>query len=105
MRILQRLLDWWRHKKEYYKVKIFEKNRFKDEAVYNHANNLVMVRSHGNMIYVICHREEQIQQVVSRMTTDYCIFHEYEEWDEEEDKKWIVTFRILEDEEEELTYN
>ena len=29
------------------------------------------------------------------MTTDYCILESYEEWDDDSDMKWILTFRIL----------
>tara|TARA_Y100000034_G_C6773621_1_gene345259 strand:- start:345 stop:665 length:321 start_codon:yes stop_codon:yes gene_type:complete len=100
---LKKIIDWWTNK-GYVKVKIFPKNRYKDDAVYNHADNLVMVKSLGNFIFVICHKEEQMQQVISRMTTDNCVFNEYEEWDEGEDKRWIITFRIIE-EDEEPAYN
>ena len=27
----------------------------------------------------------------------HCVFEGYEEWDEKEDMKWILTFRVLED--------
>ena len=33
--------------------------------------------------------------MVKRMTTDNCLLESYEEWDEGEDKKWILTFRVL----------
>jgi len=29
------------------------------------------------------------------MTTDNCLLESYEEWDEGDDKKWILTFRVL----------
>ena len=35
--------------------------------------------------------------VVERMTTDNCVLDSYEEWDEDEDMKWILTFRVLDD--------
>jgi len=31
------------------------------------------------------------------MTTDNCILESYEEWDEGDDMKWILTFRILDE--------
>ena len=39
----------------------------------------------------------QQDNVVKRMTTDNCLLESYEEWDEGEDKKWILTFRVLDD--------
>ena len=35
-----------------------------------------------------------MDQKVERMTTDTCILSGYEEWDEDEDKKWILTFAV-----------
>ena len=29
------------------------------------------------------------------MTTDNCMLEHYEEWDVGKDKKWILTFRVL----------
>ena len=31
------------------------------------------------------------------MNTDTCILSDYEEWDEGEDMKWILTFRVFDD--------
>ena len=46
-------------------------------------------------------KEEEARQTISRdtykMTNDDCIFDGYEEWDEDEDMKWILTFRILDE--------
>tara|TARA_B100001123_G_C14402901_1_gene667508 strand:- start:88 stop:324 length:237 start_codon:yes stop_codon:yes gene_type:complete len=69
----------------------------KDNTVYNRADNLVFVKSQGNLIYVICNKESQQDMVVERMTTDNCVLDSYEEWDEDEDMKWILTFRVLDD--------
>ncbi len=71
--------------------------RMKDNTVYNRADNLVFVKSQGNLIYVICNKESQQDMVVERMTTDNCVLDSYEEWDEDEDMKWILTFRVLDD--------
>ena len=69
----------------------------KDDVVYNRPDNKVMVRTNGDMIYIICKDEEQVQPVMSRMTTDTCILSDYEEWDEGDDMKWILTFRVLDE--------
>tara|TARA_R110002020_G_scaffold3623_5_gene16123 strand:- start:215 stop:457 length:243 start_codon:yes stop_codon:yes gene_type:complete len=69
----------------------------KDNTVYNRADNLVYVKSEGDLIYVICNKESQQDMVVERMTTDNCILDSYEEWDEDKDMKWILTFRVLDE--------
>ena len=69
----------------------------KDNAVYNQPDNEVMVKTNGDMIYIICKDEEQVQPVMNRMTTDTCILSDYEEWDEGDDMKWILTFRVLDE--------
>ena len=69
----------------------------KDEAVYNQWDNEVMVKTNGDMIYIICKDEEQVQPVMSRITTDTCILSDYEEWDEGDDMKWILTFKVLDE--------
>ena len=53
------------------------------------------MKTDGDLIYVICNQEDQQEKVVQRMTTDNCLLENYEEWDEGEDKKWILTFRVL----------
>ena len=67
----------------------------KDDVTYNHADNKVMVRTDGDLIYVICNKEDQQKKVIKKMCTDNCILEDYEQWDEGEDMKWILTFRIL----------
>ena len=69
----------------------------KDNTVYNHADNQLYEKSEGNKIVVICSKESQQEQVIKRMTTDNCILDYYEEWDEEDDMKWILTFRIIDE--------
>ena len=71
------------------------KKVMKENAVYNKHNNQVMVKTDGDLIYIICHKEEQQDSVVRRMTTDNCLLESYEEWDDDENKKWILTFRVL----------
>ena len=67
----------------------------KDDVTYNHANNKVMVRTNGDLIYVICNKEEQQKKVIEKMCTDDCVLEDYEQWDEGDDMKWILTFRVL----------
>ena len=67
----------------------------RDDVVYNKHDNRVMVKTDGDLIYIVCHKQEQQDTVVKRMTTDNCLLESYEEWYEVEDKKWILTFRVL----------
>ena len=71
--------------------------KLKDNTVYNRADNQVFVRTDKDLIYVICNRESQQDQVVKKMITDNCILESYEVWDEDDDMKWILTFRILDE--------
>ena len=58
----------------------------------------VMVRTDGDLIYVICNKEDQQKKVISKMCTDTCVLEHYEEWDEGEDKRWILSFFVTPDE-------
>tara|TARA_B100000287_G_scaffold402938_1_gene424288 strand:+ start:566 stop:802 length:237 start_codon:yes stop_codon:yes gene_type:complete len=69
----------------------------KDDVTYNHADNKVFVRTNGDLIYVICNKEHQQKKVIQKMCTDDCVLEDYEEWDEGKDKKWILTFRVLDE--------
>ena len=55
----------------------------------------VMVRTDGDLIYVICNKEDQQKKVISKMCTETCVLEHYEEWDEGDDMKWILTFKLL----------
>jgi len=68
--------------------------KMKSNAVYNNADNMVMVKTNGDEINVICNSEEQMDKVVKRLQTDTCILSGYEEWDEGKDKKWILKFLV-----------
>ena len=72
----------------------------KDDVVYNHHDNEVMVKTNKDYIYIICRNEDQVQPVLDRMNTDTCILSDYEEWDEDEDMKWILTFKAFDDSDE-----
>ena len=69
----------------------------KENTVYNQYDNAVYVKTDGDKINIICNKENQMQKVISKMTNRNCIFEGYEEWDEEEDMKWILTFRVLDE--------
>ena len=69
----------------------------KDDTIYNRPDNKVMVRTNGDYINIICKEEKQVQKVIDRMTTDTCFLSDYEEWDEDDDMKWILTFKILDE--------
>ena len=67
----------------------------KDNTIYNNAENKLYVKTNGDKIVIICSKESQQEQVIKRMTTDDCILDSYEEWDDDVDMKWILTFRLL----------
>ncbi len=69
-------------------------SKMRSNSVYNHADNMIMVKTNGDEINVICNTEEQMDRVVERLATDTCLLAGYEEWDEDEDKKWILKFLI-----------
>ena len=64
----------------------------RDDVVYNKWDNQVMVKTAGDLIYIVCHKEEQQEKVIQKMTTDNCLLESYELW---EDEKTILTFRVL----------
>ena len=53
----------------------------KQDKIYNRPENQVLVKSQDNKLYIVCHKEKQMQQVIDRMTTDNCKLTDYEEWD------------------------
>ena len=69
----------------------------RENTTYNRPTNEVMVRTNGNFIYIICNKEEQVQPVMDKMTNNTCYLSDYEEWDDDEDMKWILTFKILDE--------
>ena len=69
----------------------------KDNTIYNHADNQLYVKTDGDKIVIICNEESQIQPVMKRMTTDTCFLSDYEEWDKDDDMKWILTFKLLDE--------
>ena len=77
----------------------------KDDITYNHADNNVFVRTNGDLIYVICNKENQQKKVIEKMCTDDCVLEDYEQWDEGDDMKWILTFRVLDEFERKMELN
>jgi hypothetical protein len=71
----------------------------KDNTVYNRPDNKVMVKTNKDYIYIICPTEDQVQPVMDKMNTDTCYLFDYEEWDEGDDMKWILTFKVTDDSE------
>jgi hypothetical protein len=67
----------------------------KDNVTYNKPDNTVMVRTNGDEIHVICDKEQQMDKVVNRLTTPNCKLVGYEEWDKDEDMKWILKFIVI----------
>ena len=70
----------------------------KSDEIYNHADNIVYIKGSGDFINVIFNSENQMDKVVKRMTTETCKLTGYEEWDEDEDKKWILRFVVCDSE-------
>ena len=66
----------------------------KDNTTYNQYDNEVMVRTNGDEIHIICNTDSQMDKVVEKMTTDNCKLAGYEEWDDDSDKKYILTFMV-----------
>ena len=67
------------------------------DGIYNRYDNVVYVKSADDRIYVVCNEESQTDSVVKRLTTPNCKLVSYEEWDEGEDKKWILTFFVADE--------
>ena len=66
----------------------------RENVIYNQPENQVMVKTDGDLIYIICNSDDQQDTVVKRMTTDNCLLESYEVWEEEQ---VILTFRVLDE--------
>jgi hypothetical protein len=69
----------------------------KPDTVYNQADNKVFIKSNGEEIVVVCDTEEKLQLVQKKFHEAGNSIIKFEEWDEGEDKKYIVTFAIAEE--------
>jgi len=67
--------------------------RLKDNTIYNHADNLLYIKTHGNQIVIICN-EKQLDFVHERFYNTGNQLVDIELWDEGDDQKWIVTYEI-----------
>jgi len=80
--------------------------KLKYNTVYNHANNLVYVKTSGNLIYIICNQEDQQEQVVKRVVNDNCIFKSYEEvLTDDLDIEYVLVFEVIDDYELKQEFN
>ena len=69
----------------------------KSDVVYNQADNKVFIKNNGEEIVVICDTETKLQHVQRKFHEAGNSIIEFEEWDEGEDKKYIVTFAVAEE--------
>ena len=69
----------------------------KSDTVYNQADNKVFVSTNGEKIVVVCDTDEKLQHVQKKFHEAGNSIIEFEEWDEGEDKKYIVTFAVAEE--------
>ena len=69
----------------------------KEDVVYNEADNLIYVRSLGDKIFIICNTDDQLLTVQEKFHEAGNVMLDFEEWDEGEDKKYILTFQVGED--------
>jgi len=69
----------------------------KPDTVYNQADNKVFVSTNGEKIVVVCDTDEKLQHVQRKFHEAGNSIIEFEEWDEGEDKKYIVTFAVAEE--------
>ena len=69
----------------------------KSDTVYNQADNKVFIKSNGEKIVVICDTETKLQHVQKKFHEAGNSIIEFEEWDEGEDKKYIITFAVAEE--------
>ena len=64
------------------------------KSIYNEADNLIYVKSENNQIFIICNDMSQVDVVQEKMHKHGNLMVDFEEWDEGEDKKYIVTFKV-----------
>ena len=69
----------------------------KSDTVYNQADNKVFVSSNGEKIVVVCDTEAKLEHVQRKFHEAGNRIIEFEEWDEGEDKQYIVTFAVAEE--------
>jgi hypothetical protein len=66
---------------------------------------MVYIKTDGDMIYIICNEENQMDNVNERFHGSGNKLIGYEEWDEGKDKKWIMTWKVPDEFEMPIEYN
>ena len=66
----------------------------KKEIVYNEADNMIYVKSKNDKIFIICNDMDQVDSIQKKMHKSGNLMTYFEEWDEGEDRKYIVTFKV-----------
>ena len=75
-------------------MSIIKGYKMRENAVYNDADNLIYVRSLGDKIFIVCKDDDQVDKVQSHFHNAGNVMLEFEEWDEGDDKKYILTFKV-----------
>tara|TARA_Y100000310_G_C20568676_1_gene756873 strand:- start:73 stop:303 length:231 start_codon:yes stop_codon:yes gene_type:complete len=65
-----------------------------ENKIYNEADNLIYVKGENNRIFIICNDMSQVDFVQKKMHKHGNLMVDFEQWDEDEDKKYIVTFKV-----------
>ena len=78
-----------------YKDKRFKFFSSSKHTILYEARNNAIQKTNGDLIYIICNKESQQDIVIQKMVNDNCILESYEEWDEDDDMKWILVFGKL----------
>ena len=66
----------------------------KNNTLYNEANNMIYVKSQNDNIFIICNDMDQVDSIQKKMHKSGNLMTYFEEWDEGEDRKYIVTFKV-----------
>ena len=66
----------------------------KNNTLYNEADNMIYVKSRNDRIFIICNDMDQVDSIQKKMHKSGNLMTYFEEWDEGEDKKYIITFKI-----------
>ena len=66
----------------------------KNNILYNEADNMIYVKSQNDNIFIICNDMDQVDSIQKKMHKSGNLMTYFEEWDEGEDRKYIVTFKV-----------
>ena len=66
----------------------------KNNTLYNEADNMIYVKSQNDKIFIICNDMDQVDSIQKKMHKSGNLMTYFEEWDEGEDRKYIVTFKV-----------